>query len=421
MQRHFCYNLSDITDFNSIMSGLCLKNEQIIVTDYSTKTNKKYKLVRYNKDILSVDNVSSHGLLKSVVINSDNKVVGFSPPKSLSFEKFVNKYSSVTPDICIEEMIDGIMINLFWDETIGIDGGWEISTRNEIGGNILIGNIITLNTIFQEVCKKNKLDIHFLNKNYCYSFVLQHPSFKIINSINQYNLYLVELYKIDQIGNKVFIYPIQINLQYELLFNFNLESNISYPKIFTNSNNNSNINNNIYDYYINKYASFNSDYKNMGIIIRNNLTGERSKILNPNYLMIKKQLKKDDSKLLYTFLTLRQQGKIVEYLISFPKYKKQFMNFRENLHKFTKNLFKNYINYYVKKTIVINDILDIYKPHINNLHFKYIKELRQYKLFITIKNVIDYVNELLPCQQMFILNYLIRRYKIDTLSYRFII
>jgi hypothetical protein len=419
MQSHFCYNLSDITDFNNIMNGLSLNNEKIIVIDYSTKSNKKYKLVRYNKDILSIDNVSSHGLLKSVIINSDNKVIGFSPPKSLSFENFINKYPYISQDIVIEEMIDGIMVNLFWDATIGVNGGWEISTRNEIGGNIFVNDNTTLNTMFQEVCKKNKLDIHFLNKHYCYSFVLQHPSYKIVNSINEYNLYLVELYKIDQIDNKVFVYPIQINLQYELLFNFNLESNLSYPKIFSNTNTNSNTKK--YHYFIQKYTSYNSDYNNIGIIIRNNVTGERCKILNPNYLIIKKQLKKDDSELLYTFLNLRQQGKIVEYLISFPKYKKKFMNFRENLHKFTKNLFKNYIDCYVKKKIVINDMLDIYKPHINNLHYKYIKELRNYKLCITIKNVIDYVNELVPCQQLFILNYLIRRYRIDAISSRFII
>lgn len=419
MQTYFCYNLSDISDFNNIINGLCLNNEKIIVTDYSTKTNNKYKLVRYNKDILSNDNVSSHGLLKSVIINNDNKVIGFSPPKSISFENFIIKYPFITPDIYIEEMIDGIMVNLFWDPAIGINGGWEISTRNVIGGNMIISDNIKLNTMFQEICKKNKLDIHFLNKNYCYSFVLQHPFYKIVNSINEYNLYLVELYKIDQFDNNVFVYPIQINLQYELIFNYNLESTILYPKIFSNSNIDTKIKN--YHYFIQKYASYNSNYNNMGLIIRNNSTGERCKILNPNYLIIKKQLIKDDSKLLYTFLNLRQQGKIIDYLISFPKYKKKFMNFRENLHKFTTNLFKNYIDYYVKKKIVIKDIIDVYIPHMNNLHYKYIKELKQYKLYITIKNVIDYVNELIPCQQLFILNYLIRRYRIDNISSKFII
>lgn len=405
MQKCFYYNLLEIKEFNKILLGEPLTNEKIIVTDYFTKSNKKYKLVRYNKDVLSLDNISSYGLLKSVIINSDNKVISFCPPKSISLDTFINLYPTISSNIFIEEMIDGIMINLFWDPAIGINGGWEIATRNSVGGELKINETISIKNIFIETCKFNSVDINLLNKDYCYSFVLQHPLYKPIQNPK---IYLVELYRIVQVNNSIYIHPVVLgDFENNLLYNFNLKSSILYPQRYSNND---------YDYenYIKTHASCNTDYSKMGIIIRNLFTGERCKVINPNYLMANK-MTINKSELLFLFLVLRKQGKISEYLLNYPKNKKKFSKFREILHNFTKNLFQNYIECYVKKIISINNISSQFKSHLQNLHYKYLHELRYMKLCISITFVIQYFNNLQPQQQLFAINYHFREKNLDSL------
>jgi hypothetical protein len=411
MNNNCCfYDLLDIKEFDSILSDKYLTNEHIIVTDYITKSLKKYKLVRYNKDVLTADSIDTVGLLKSVVINSDAKVIGFSPPKCISIDKFMNNYPLLNDNIMIEEMIEGTMVNLFWDSTIGIDGGWEISTRNEIGTHSVFDkdNDISIDNLFLDTCLQNQIDIHFLNKEYSYSFVLQHPSLKTVTLFTECKIFLVEIYKIYHYPNNILIFPISLDIvKNNYLFNFNINSNLLYPKVFPNKKSYADI--------IQSYSSYNHPYHQMGIIIRNKKNGERCKVLNPNYLYIK-NWNIDYSKLLFRYLYLRKQKKIKEYLDLYPRHNNIFIKFREIIHKFTEQLFENYILLHVKKIINIKDILPIYQPHLCNLHNKYIKELVNKKLCINKQIVIQYVNNLHPSKQLFVFNYSFRNQYIDSIT-----
>ena len=53
-------------------------------TECTTSNGQKYKVIRYNKHILCYDNIPTYGIYRSVIVNSDNQVVCFSPPKSVS-------------------------------------------------------------------------------------------------------------------------------------------------------------------------------------------------------------------------------------------------------------------------------------------------------------------------------------------------
>lgn len=411
MQIPFYHNLLDIIDFKNILLDLPLSNEILISTNYITKKGKQYKIIKYNKDILTNDIIQSYGLIKSVILNSEKKIVSFSPPKSMSLNHFSTLYPNIYEDkIIIEEMIEGTMINVFWDSSIGVCGGWEIATRNTVGANIVTYDNQTINNIFLDTCIQNQLDIQFLNKEYCYSFVLQHNSINLLPIIKP-NLYLIELYKIIQSDSHVLINSIPLNIvKYNLLFNFNIGSTILYPKILEKVN--VNTDKNIYQNIINKYASYNTDYFRMGIVIKNIETGERCKILNPNYLQIK-ELKIDNTKLFYQYLYLRYHNNIKHHLKLYPYHKKIFSNFRNKLHEFTYNLLDNYIRCYVKKEITINEVYTPYIFHIKQLHNIYINEYIAKKLNINNTIVINYVNQLLPCQQLYGMLYTCRQYYMD--------
>ena len=98
--------------------------------------NKQYGIIRYDKSMLSNDLIPSYGLCRSVIVNENNKVVSYSPPKSIPFDTFKEKYpDNSSQQLTAQEFVEGTMINVFWDETIGLAGGWEIATRNSVGAN----------------------------------------------------------------------------------------------------------------------------------------------------------------------------------------------------------------------------------------------------------------------------------------------
>ena len=133
------FSLSDIPGFARIVGIKNCCNEQELtnntfdkyysVTNYTTKSDETYKIVKYNKDLLSFDLVSTYGLLRSVIINSQDKVIGFAPPKSVLAEDFVKRFCNITDCIMAQEFVEGTMINVFYDDSLETPC-WKIATRN---------------------------------------------------------------------------------------------------------------------------------------------------------------------------------------------------------------------------------------------------------------------------------------------------
>jgi len=394
------YHLSQNPDFCRI-----LKNEdnesKLNVIKYSTKSNQQYKIVRYDKDFLSNDLISSYGLFRSVVINNDNKVVSFAPPKSVPYETFVEKYPE---NASAEEFVEGTMINLFWDPTIGLYGSWEIATRNTVSANVsFYNNGSTFNTMFLEACNENSLDISKLDRTYCYSFVLQHPENRIVVPFKSSQLYLVEIYQIVQNEDMVTVNLVDITT----FFNYGFEvSSVKLPELYYFES---------YSELKDKYASCNTSYDILGVVIKNIETGERCKLRNPVYEDIR-HLKGNQSKLQYQYLALRQQGKVKEYLSYYPEHKKEFSRFRDQLHAFTETLFQNYIKCYIKKEQELKSFPGQFKTHMFKLHEIYRNDLKPANLYVTNTVAIKYVNGLHSSQQMFALNFPMRKRLIDFIN-----
>ena len=71
------YTLSDITGFNDIIANDDKSILNILkLNKVSCKTsNNSYKVIRYDKNYLNIDLISSYGLCRSVIINRNNKWV----------------------------------------------------------------------------------------------------------------------------------------------------------------------------------------------------------------------------------------------------------------------------------------------------------------------------------------------------------
>lgn len=424
------YDISSISNFIKL-NNKTIENNSIDINTlklnkilYTTKNNKEYKIIRYDKNYLSVDLIPTQGLFRSVIVNSENLVVGFSPPKMYSYETFISKYPITYNCIIAEEFVEGTMINVFWDNTIGLHGAWEIATRNSVGCELIfvaanksvkiLPNDKTFRSMFLEAAAAINLNINNLNPEICYSFILQHPNICTICPFIVPQLYLIEMYYIqNNYGNtsgQIIVFP--INIYPDMKFEYTwINTTIKFPEIYAEYTTASEIGVN-YKYLKNKYASMNTSYNITGVVIRNKLTNDRCKIRNPNYEYVK-SIRGSQPKLQYQYLCLRQQGKVHDFLTFYPENKKEFSFFRNNLHTFTNTLYQNYVSCYIRKEKNISDFPEPYRNHMIKIHQIYMSDLKPIEQHTTNTVVINYVNKLHPHLQMYNLNYSTKKRYID--------
>lgn len=406
-------NLSNIKGFNNLLCDDTNEATNILKLnklECRTENNQKYKIVTYDKQVLNYDLVDTYGLCRSVIINSANNVVGFAPPKSMMADAFLKLYPIKTDEIVAEEFVEGTMINVFFDSTIGLTGGWEISTRNIVGATCgFFNNVITpldrekktFRAMFLEAAKENNLVLDNLNRNLCYSFVLQHPNNRIVIPIKQPKLYLVAIYSFDNSDkNNIKVYYHDME---EIKKSYWGDATIQFPEIYECND---------YSKLIDTYASMNTRYDKMGVVLYNKTTGHRTKIRNPVYEEVR-QLRGNQSKMQYQYLTLRKDGKVNEFLKYFPENKKELSYFREQVHLFTTTLYENYIACYIKKEKPLKEFTPQYRTHMFYVHQKYLTELKEQKLHMTYKEVINYVNTLEIKLLMHSLNYNMKQHDND--------
>lgn len=410
MNSQITYNLSTIPGFKNIIETGEMYPEfdkYYTLNNYSTKANEKYTIIRYSKEFLRPDLISTYGLLRSVIL-SGPKVVSFAPPKSLSGENFMLKYPTKTDNIIAEEFIEGTMINVFFDPTYGASGCWQIATRNTVGADVSFykWSNMTFNQMFFEACISNNFNIQTLNPRYCYSFVLQHPANRIVVPFKKPQLYLVAVYEIIQRNDDVSVVEQDLSeVRAGGLWHLTgVKFADKYDAPFKT-----------YTELIDKFASGNTPYDVMGIIVRNTETGERTKFRNPIYEEVR-HLRGNQPKLQYQYLCLRHSGKLPEFLKYYPETKEEMSKFRDQVHMFTENLHKNYISCYVKKEKPLREYSHQFRTHMFKLHEHFISELRPKGLYVTNTEVIKYVNNLHPSLLMYCLNFNMRKRMVDTIK-----
>ena len=412
-EKNNSYVLSDIPGFLSLLQNseketMTLKLNKI---ECRTENTQSYKVIRYDKTMLNDSLHAVFGLCRSVIANSKNEIVCFSPPKSTKASVFVSKYPMT--NIVAEEFIEGTMINVFWDKMIGLDGGWEIATRNVVGATNSFyksPKSKTFRVMFLEALKHCKFTLDDLEKGKCYSFVLQHPENRIVVPFKHPQLYLVAIYNIQnnivQLDYYGQTYDIRVDRVDYTEFYSKLVANGSTIKVPTKYSANS------YQELINTYASMNTPYHILGVVLHNISSGERTKIRNPVYEEVR-QLRGNQPKLQYQYLCLRKEGKVCDFLKFYPEEKKMFSQFRDQVHLFTNTLYENYIICYIKKEKPLIEFLEQYRTHMFHIHHIYLTELKEKQLYVNNTIVQKYVNQLSPTLLMYCLNFHMRKRNID--------
>jgi len=306
--------------------------------DYALASYKKHDM--YN------------GLHRSVVYKN-GKLVCFSPPKSIPYSEFCEKYPTIT-ECVVDEFIDGTMINVFFD-----NDKWVISTRSIVGAICTFYSTKTFHDMFHET----NIDYEVLNKEYCYSFVLQHPENRIVTPITKPVLWLIAVYHIHLIGIS------------EVHHTNHCINAFPMPTTYTFSS---------YE----EAEKFVQDqpFSFKGLMIKTR--GERTKIRNQSYERVKK-LRGNSSSMLFTYLTLRStedQSEYEKYFPDncFPRYESQLTNLITMLH----NL---YVECFIKKKYPLKTYKQPFKQHMYELHMHYLHRLRQEKKFVSKHEVKKYL------------------------------
>ena len=364
------------------------KNENQLTDEMILKKNGDLYLIKYDKKHINDKNINTLGKYRSVIFDK-NKLVSFSPPKSLRFN---NNFEM--GNLKITEFYEGTMINLFY-----YNNKWEIATKSVIGANCKYyqHQNKTYREMFFEVINHLNINLEDFNKNFSYSFVLQHPENRIVSNIKNMNLVLIKCYSFK---NNI-IKEESIDEKFDSLKLIDLTKTLykdSIEEIFNN--------------YI---ATEKKDFNEVGIVLTNK-NFERIKIRNFYYEHVKR-LKGNSPKIQFIYYTIKKSNRINEFLTFFPENAGDFLKFKNELFKFTENLYQKYISCFIKKETKLIDMEYEYKPHIYALHKMYLENknkkvnirindnIIQKRFKIDKKRVIDYINNLEPERLMFCINY----------------
>jgi hypothetical protein len=374
-----CYRL-DCTKLNSDIN---IKNHY--------KNDVMYRILNYKTTSKDVDEY------RSVIFSSpENKLLCFSPPRSIRYKKFRDDNYDIEDKIIVNEIVEGVMVNLFYDDRLN---SWEIATKSAIGGNYCYHGKTekkTFRKMFMDAfrCDKNQdvNDIAFLEnlpRNYCYSFVLQHPCNKILSSVNDKRLYLIAVYDIHEDGRATYIPP---TIYEEWSVFENVVGIINFPQRYDFTN--------FFDLERQVVSEQSSPFS-IGKMIHNVETGERTYLKNPSRINAQKN---SNSQHYYQYLCISRTNKVFDFLQYYPRFKEEYLNFGLEYEAFIRGTYNSYIDYYVLKTG--STISEKFLPHIKTIHRTiYLPSIKYGKKRINKSAIKEYFNKMEPRELLYHLNY----------------
>ena len=416
---------------------------------FSKTPSGVFYTLKYDRAKLTEEQYDSLGRFRSVVFDSKGQVCCIAPPKMLKISDSMKSLpvNSAGGHLSAEELVEGIMVNLFWHS-----GRWYVATKSCVG-EVSFDHIVEAQAeaqaagaaaegavaaaaaaaddegsrptfqrlSVQEVLRRRICEVLSLlpggldtvPKDYCYSFVIQHPKYQIVNTITVPKLYLVAVYQLSPAPESVVgVNAIRIDRD---IFSANFGGTVSHmpsgltcvadaeaddaaTATFTPHN--------VSDYcalYSSPQTA--SSVSLPGVVFVDRDTGFCYKMRNAKYESVKKR-KGMEQKLMAQYLQLRKDHGIDEYLKYHPQHSRAFRQFRDRLHDYTQRLYDAYIEHYVKKDAKpLKDYDRELKTHMYKIHYDvYLATMKESGAFVTKHTVINYVNQLAAAQQLACLN-----------------
>ena len=356
-----------------------------------------YHIVRYDRSKYGqgdgqIEMPESIRLLRSVII-ANGRIVSVCLPKCIDSSVISEADHKLLSSTVMEE---GPMVNVFYvpnDERIQDQDdkeqfGWQMATRSVIGARNSyfddeVGNKVTFREMFLECMPENLFDT--LDRNLCYSFVVRHPKNRDVYHEKEPHLVLAASFR-----------PSADHMRWDYL---ETPLNHCYNSQMLS----------LTEVGVNDYQESIRALGTTRLYCDRNGDLVRTKSISEDYPGLRK-LRGTQPKLLFHYLTLRKQkGAVSQYLTFYPYHGVTFDAFRQQVHRFTNELYNSYCNCYIRKAKPLSEYDGRYKQHMYNIHenFKQLRQSRQSDPTIRTRmsDVIQYVNGLAPAQLMYVLNW----------------
>jgi hypothetical protein len=412
--------------------------ENGLMVHYSKTPSGTFYILKYDRAKLKDTEYETVGRFRSVVFDSNGEICCIAPPKMLKLTDEMKSWpvNSEGGHLTAEELVEGMMVNLFYYK--GTEK-WYVSTKSSVGevsfdhiqeamavdSSSSTGAYQKLN--IQEILRRRICDIlsvlpdglEAVPKQYCYSFVLQHPKNQIVNVITVPRLYLVAVYEIVRpegeaagAAEATMAGVSAIRLERDIFScSFGgtvsrMPSDLTCVADATDAAVTATITPHTVEDYCRMYGTAETRSVSLpGVVFHDRDTGFCYKQRNPKYESVKKR-KGMEQKLLAQYLQLRKDRAIDEYLKYHPQHSRVFNTFRERLHEYTLRLYDAYIEHYVKKNAKpLKEYDRELKTHMYKLHYDvFLATMKEAGTFVTKHTVINYVNQLAAAQQLACLN-----------------
>ena len=339
-------------------------------------------IIRYVKGVSDMKNVNTY-YFRSVVWNTEtHKPMSFSPFQSVPLEPstFVPKEGLI-----VEDFWDGTMINLFYD---GKTSQWTLATRSNVGANCRFYGPQTFYRMFWDTFAGMNLTVGMLSQQMCYSWVLQHPTNRIIVPAPIPILRLVQVVKIDGLAldfaPAISDFPALMNL-------LGRRIPLSGTDVTVKA--------------LESMVAANDSVFCQGYVVKDTATGERWKIRTPTYKMLH-ELRGNTPRLDFRWLELRQKGSLNAYMHHFPEDRPLFDALWNRLKAQTRVLYQTYCDVFKARSLPSRDAPKYMRKLLYDMQDHYLNRLRPAQLTLTWAECVAWVNSQDIPRQLFLANYL---------------
>ena len=353
----FARLVAEYPTFDALKTHLTGKGIQL-----NMKEGDPIGIFRYNREKADVKNDPLVRAFRSVLWDSvTNRPVFVAPMKSEPFTTLPGIFSQ---DMLVEEFVDGVMINVFYDKNTS---RWRMATRSRLDADTKFYehgfNDLFMSTWTGMGLGASLNESPFLQnqKEYGYSFVLQHPANRIVVPCAVPRIVCVEVSAIGA-DNIVYTQPVMV-------------PHMSPPERFPVSN-------------INELAQLVAGFdlyqglNRQGLVIKCMSSGQRWKVRSATYSAVRK-LRGNHSRLEYVWFDNMRNNTLETYLNAYPEERTNCMAMAASWSKIVSDTYNWYVHAFKVRDASKDTIPAHFKGLLYDLHGYYLTKLAPNKKSLT--------------------------------------
>ena len=345
-----------------------------------------FSIIKYNRTNSKVD--GDKGWLRSVVWHREKNL-----PVCVSPKKSFEGYPSVNSVVEVQNILDGVMVNVF--ACLEADGtvSYHLATRSSYGAKTTFYSKKPFAELFQDALvatgytglEKLFTGSYIPSAEYPFTYmscVLQHPEHRIVALSEKSSLSIVETGKVKSTG--------------EILRNSQMPMGISVQTVDQKS---FATEQEFYQYM--RQASHQHGWRWPGLMFRDSL-GNRWRARSQTYWYLR-SLRGNEATPEGRFLRLRVAGQVREYLKHYSEENDLFWGLETKLRQRTTEIYNAYVAVHKSHEKKLADIPQPDKTVVFKLHAHFLAHLREQKRTVQVADVIQLVNALPLWEQALLL------------------